>query len=101
MNGLKRIPAIPKKIKGDEMKKIAFIACTKSKVTYECPAEVMYSKSNLFTKAKEYALINDYDFYILSAKYHLLHKDNQNSNLNEHNHYLQKTYNLQTNVLQD
>jgi cytoplasmic iron level regulating protein YaaA (DUF328/UPF0246 family) len=53
--------------------KIALLSCTQRKQTYPCMAQDMYVPSQLFRKAKEYVLKNEYDaWFILSAKYGLL-----------------------------
>ena len=55
-----------------------FIACAKSKVSYPCEAQELYSASTIFNKRLEYALNKrkelkeQVNIYILSAKYGLL-----------------------------
>jgi hypothetical protein len=55
-----------------------FIACAKSKVSYPCEAQELYSASSIFNKRLEYALNKrkelkeQVNIYILSAKYGLL-----------------------------
>jgi hypothetical protein len=51
---------------------IALISCTKSKQNYACPAKELYSKSNLFRHAYQYAKIIGDRVYILSAIHGLL-----------------------------
>ncbi|PGY09125.1 DUF6884 domain-containing protein [Bacillus sp. AFS031507] len=58
------------------MSKYALISCTKLKKDYPCPAKEMYLESQLFKKAVHYISKQNYDdWFILSAKYGLLHKD--------------------------
>jgi hypothetical protein len=54
---------------------LALISCTKSKQNHPCKAKEMYSVSNLFSKAYDYALQNSDQIAILSAKYGLLLPD--------------------------
>lgn len=55
--------------------KIALVSCTKLKETIPCEAGKMYRKSFLFSKSIKYIEQNNYDnWFILSAKYGLLHK---------------------------
>lgn len=58
--------------KGFKVKKIALISCSKSKKTYPCKANELYSESHRFKKAYAYAKITCDSIYILSAKYGLL-----------------------------
>lgn len=56
--------------------KVAFVSCTKSKESISCEARKMYQKSILFSKAVKYIEQKSYDnWYILSAKYGLLSKE--------------------------
>lgn len=56
--------------------RIAFVSCTKLKESFPCMARQMYQKSTLFRKATKYIEQNNYDdWFILSAKYGLLHKE--------------------------
>jgi hypothetical protein len=62
--------------KGGIFNMIALISCTKLKQEYTCPAREMYLKSTLFSKAFRYIEQQGYDdWFILSAKYGLLNKD--------------------------
>ena len=55
---------------------ICFLSCTKSKKSTRCKAVEMYSESDLFSKAYEYAKsLNPDHIYILSAKHHVLELD--------------------------
>lgn len=56
------------------MKKICLISCVSSKVKYKTKASELYT-SSLFLKAREFASNNFDSWYILSAKYGLLHPD--------------------------
>lgn len=51
-----------------------FLSCTKSKKSHRCEAQELYSESEFFTKALEYArtLVDDKDIFILSAKHHCI-----------------------------
>ncbi|SEB45795.1 DUF6884 domain-containing protein [Paenibacillus sp. GP183] len=54
----------------------ALISCTKLKQDKACLAREMYLKSTLFSKAVRYIELKGYDdWFILSAKYGLLNKD--------------------------
>lgn len=56
--------------------KIAFVSCTKLKEKIPCVAKQMYQKSPLFSKAIKYIEQCNYDdWFILSAKYGLLNKE--------------------------
>lgn len=57
--------------------KIALISCSKSKQQYSCTAKEMYQPSNLFALSYKYAKLNADKIYILSAKYGLLHEEQQ------------------------
>jgi Fe-S cluster biosynthesis and repair protein YggX len=58
------------------MSRYALISCTKLKKDYRCSANEMYLESQLFKKAVQYVNKQNYDdWFILSAKYGLLHKD--------------------------
>lgn len=60
------------------METIYFVGCTKNKQDYACSAKEMYSKSVLFKKQIAYInKISDDDYYILSAKYGLVHPDHK------------------------
>ena len=52
--------------------KLGLVSCTKSKRSYPCKACEMYSPSNLFKKAYQYATKHYDKVVILSAKYYLL-----------------------------
>lgn len=53
--------------------RIALISCSKNKMTIDCSAKEMYSKSTLFNKTFDYCRRQNYDFiFILSAKYGIL-----------------------------
>lgn len=59
-----------------EMVYVCFIGCTKTKKTYRCKPTEMYSESTLFKKQLKYIeTVYNCDYYILSAKYGLLHPD--------------------------
>jgi len=55
--------------------KIVLLGCTSRKKSYKCFAKEMYSESDFFRNAYEYAKISSSKIYILSAKYGLLHED--------------------------
>ena len=55
---------------------VCFIGCTKTKKTYRCKPTEMYSESTLFKKQLKYIeTVYNCDYYILSAKYGLLHPE--------------------------
>lgn len=54
---------------------IGLISCTKTKLDRMAKPRDLYSPSTLFQKAQRYAEENHDDWYILSAKYHLLEPD--------------------------
>jgi hypothetical protein len=56
------------------MKRIALIACCKTKKAHAAPAQDLY-QGDLFKKARAYAESHCDDFAILSAKYGLVRKD--------------------------
>jgi hypothetical protein len=56
-------------------KKIGLIACCKSKLKGKYKAKDIYV-SNLFKKSKKYCRLYLDDYFILSAKYYLLNKEN-------------------------
>jgi hypothetical protein len=58
-----------------EAKKVGLISCSKLKLDVRCEASILYSKSNLFKKASNYAEKNYDKWYILSAKYNLIKPD--------------------------
>jgi hypothetical protein len=51
---------------------LALVSCVKRKSNHICAAEDLY-QSVWFNKAKRYVTIYSDDWYILSAKYHLIH----------------------------
>lgn len=53
---------------------IALVSCIGQKRSQSCPAQDMYI-SPWFRKAKLYVEQRGYDWYILSAKYGLVHRD--------------------------
>ncbi len=53
------------------MLRIGLVACAKRKLDHKSRAEDLYA-STLFSKAKEYAEKNYEEWFILSAKYHLV-----------------------------
>jgi hypothetical protein len=54
----------------------ALVSCTKLKQKYPCPVREMYMKSTLFSKAIKFIEQQGYtDWYVLSAKYGLLMKE--------------------------
>ena len=57
--------------------KLGLVSCTKSKKSYPCKAYEMYSPSNLFKKAYQYAKTHYNKVIILSAKYGLLLPDDE------------------------
>jgi hypothetical protein len=58
------------------MNKIALISCTKTKQDYRCEAREMYHKSTLFKKITKFVENSNYDdWFIISAKYGLLRKN--------------------------
>lgn len=58
--------------------KIAILSCTKSKLPITCEAYKLYSASALFSKTYKHVQELRYDeIYILSAKYGLLHPQNE------------------------
>lgn len=52
--------------------KIGFVACTKKKKDYTCEAVDLYSESNLFSMASRYLKMSYDEWFILSAKHHLI-----------------------------
>jgi cytoplasmic iron level regulating protein YaaA (DUF328/UPF0246 family) len=55
--------------------KIALVSCTKQKANYACTVKEMYRESMLFKKAVKFIEQQNYDdWYVLSAKYGLLRK---------------------------
>lgn len=58
--------------------KVALISCSKNKMTQDCIAQKMYSKSALFNKTLQYCMRQNYDYiFILSAKYGILKLDDK------------------------
>lgn len=57
--------------------KVALISCSKQKQTRPCMAKEMYQPSKLFRLSYQYAKQHADQIYILSAKYGLLHEDDQ------------------------
>lgn len=55
--------------------KIGLVSCSKSKIEFRAPARELYSKSDLFKKALEYAEKNYDKVFILSAKHGLIDPD--------------------------
>lgn len=56
--------------------RIALVGCTKRKKSEACPAREMYQESDLFQKVVKYVELHEFDsWYILSAKYGLVHPD--------------------------
>ncbi len=55
--------------------RIALVSCTKSKLSHACPARDLYTASALFRKARAYCERHYDAWYILSAKYGLVHPD--------------------------
>lgn len=55
--------------------KIALISCSKSKQNYSCKVSEMYQPSTLFHYSYLYAKKHDYEVYVLSAKYGLIHEN--------------------------
>lgn len=54
------------------MKEVCLISCTKTKLDKAAQPKDLYMKSDLFKKKREYCELYHDDWYILSAKYHLL-----------------------------
>lgn len=59
-----------------QIKKIAFIACSKNKQLSICPARHLY-QGELFKKALKYCSLHFDEVFILSAKYGLVHPDDR------------------------
>lgn len=57
--------------------KIGLVSCSKQKLDHACPARELYSKSALFRKALAYARAHYDQVFILSAKYGLVHPDQE------------------------
>ncbi|WP_226480386.1 DUF6884 domain-containing protein [Natrinema amylolyticum] len=57
------------------MAEIGLVSCTKTKLEQPAPPGKLYSPSTLFSKAQQYCEQNHDDWYILSAKHHLLEPD--------------------------
>jgi len=54
---------------------IGLVSCTKKKQDHPCPARELYAASALFRKARAYCERHYDAWYILSAKYGLVHPD--------------------------
>jgi hypothetical protein len=54
---------------------IGLIGCTKRKLDYPCPTRELYSASALFRKARAYCEHHYDGWYVLSAKYGLVHPE--------------------------
>ena len=54
------------------MREIGLISCTKTKRKNPAQPRELYDPSSLFSKARKYCEQNHDDWYILSAKHHLL-----------------------------
>jgi len=57
------------------MKQIVILSCTAKKKSYPCSAAEMYSASQYFVKAYQYAKLIGDEIFILSTKYGLLYQD--------------------------
>lgn len=57
------------------MTEIGLVSCTKSKREQATSPADLYMESAFFRKARRYAEANHDEWYILSAKHHLLHPD--------------------------
>lgn len=57
------------------MTEVGLISCTKSKRDSPAQPRDLYDTSTLFTKVRSYADANHDDWYVLSAKHHLLDAD--------------------------
>ncbi|NLV02989.1 DUF6884 domain-containing protein [Haloferax volcanii] len=56
---------------------IGLVSCTKSKREHTAPPKDLYDESAFFRKARQFALANHDDWYILSAKHGLLDPDGE------------------------
>ena len=54
---------------------IGLVSCSKKKLDHPCPARELYAASALFRKARAYCGRHYDAWYILSAKYGLVHPD--------------------------
>ncbi|WP_312854297.1 DUF6884 domain-containing protein [Natronococcus sp. JC468] len=54
------------------MTEIGLVSCTKTKLEQTAPPTELYAPSTLFGKAREYCEQNHDDWFVLSAKHHLL-----------------------------
>jgi len=57
------------------MTEIGLVSCTKTKRDEAAPPGELYSPSTLFSKASRYCERHHDDWYVLSAKHHLLEPD--------------------------
>lgn len=57
------------------MDEIGLVSCTKTKLEQPAPPGELYAPSTLFSKARQYCEQHHDDWYILSAKHHLLEPD--------------------------
>lgn len=57
------------------MKRIGLVSCSKAKLARRAPARELYSASDLFRKASQYCDSRCDAWYVLSAKYGLVHPD--------------------------
>lgn len=57
------------------MTEVGLVSCTKTKLEQPAPPSELYGPSTLFSKASQYCEQQYDDWYILSAKHHLLEPD--------------------------
>lgn len=65
------------------MKTLAILGCTKSKHTGVMEARRLYEKSNLFRLSKAFCKKNKFHYIIISAKYGLIHPNQEICDYNE------------------
>lgn len=63
--------------------RVILVQCTKTKRTQQAPAKQLYDPSAYFRKMRAYAELKGDEWYILSAKYGLVHPDAVISPYNE------------------
>jgi hypothetical protein len=56
---------------------VGLVSCTKSKLDRAAKPAELYTPSTFFEKAREYVEANHDDWFVLSAKHHLLEPDGQ------------------------
>lgn len=82
---------------------IGLVSCTKRKRNERCTPAELYMKSSFFRKARRYCELNHDDWYILSAKHHLLEPDGatiepydetlSGASVNKRREWAEETYN--------